>query len=1140
MDDGDRARIETFLTTWQDSQGNERANYQTFFVDLCDALGVDRPPPKGNVADDPYCFDKDIRVYHPSGKVTAGYIDFYKADCFLVEAKQGSDRSGKGTAKRGTATYQKAMEKAFVQAIAYTRNLPNKPPFVLTCDIGWGFQLWTGFNGDYGGYAARQDIDLAALQQADTFDLFVDIFTNPEKRNPEKIAAQVTREVASDLAALTKTLEGQHDPEAVALFLMRCIFTMFAEDVGLLKEQIFTQALESRWVETPKQFKPEVEALWRAMNEGTDFGFHGTLLRFNGGLFHEPTAFPLSTAQLEVMLAAAKRDWQNVEPAIFGTLLERALDPKERSKLGAHYTPRSYVERLVRPVVMEPLQEQWQLVQAEVKQLLGDAPEPKPSQTKKAVAALEAFLTELRQVRILDPACGTGNFLYVTLDLIKQLESEVLKRLEDITGQSQLRLDIDQVNPSQFLGIEINPRAATIADLVIWIGYLQWHFRRFGNLPPVEPVLREYQNIENRDAVLAYDGKELDVDPKTGKVRTRWGGKMMTHPVTGEEVPDPSDQVTIYRYLNPRPAEWPEADYVVSNPPFIGKIYMRESLGDGYAEALRQTYKAIPDSVDLVMYWWEQAANLNRQGEILRFGFISTNSISQTYNRRVIKSHLGRKSKPLGLFFAIPDHPWVDSQDGAAIRISMTAAALNIKSGNLTEVVSETDEQAEEKFIEFRPKHGLITPSLTVGIDLQALLPLKANEGMACVGYQLTGQGFVVTKNTARTMDSDFGKEESNIWPLLSGRDITQRNRELFAIDLFGWGLEKVKREKPEIFQWILDRVKPEREQNNNPTLRERWWTFEKNRNTFRPALETIQRVIATSLTSKHRFFVFSPAKTIADSTTVLFALPDAYFLGVLSSHIHRYWALKAGGTLEDRPRYIKTLCFDPFPFPDPTPDQKAKIRELGERLDAHRKQVQAAHADITITSMYNLLEKLRAGEPFTDKDRDYNNRALVSTLKQIHDELDEAVFAAYGWEPTLSDEEILEKLVALNAERAEEERNGLVRWLRPEYQAPDEVVETQQTIAGVAQPEPVAVAPVEQQKLPRSFKEQLAAVRNLLRSQGGEWTLEQVVAQFKNASRKKKAIQECLESLEELGIVATHEEEGATRWYLAELQQAG
>ena len=189
---------------------------------------------------------------------------------------------------------------------------------------------------------------------------------------------------------------------------------------------------------------------------------------------------------------------------------------------------------------------------------------------------------------------------------------------------------------------------------------------------------------------------------------------------------------------------------------------------------------------------------------------------------------------------------------------------------------------------------------------------------------------------------------------------------------------------------------------------------------------------------------------------------------------------------------------------------------------------------------MYNLLEKLRAGEPFTDKDRDYNNRALVSTLKQIHDELDEAVFAAYGWEPTLSDEEILEKLVALNAERAEEERNGLVRWLRPEYQAPDEVVETQQTIAGVAQPEPVAVAPVEQQKLPRSFKEQLAAVRNLLRSQGGEWTLEQVVAQFKNASRKKKAIQECLDSLEELGIVAAHGEEGATRWYLAELQQAG
>jgi hypothetical protein len=485
MTPSDAARIEQFITRWQNSSGNERANYQMFFSELCDALGVKRPDVKGSVAGDPYCFDKDITIYHPSGKKTPGYIDFYKADHFLIEAKQGSEKSGKGTAKRGTNSYLKAMEAAFVQAIAYTRNLPSKPPFLLTCDIGDHFELWMGFSGDYGGYGARQDIGLTALRKPEIFDLFVDIFTDPQKRNPEKIAAKVTREVAADLAELSKRLEGLHEPEDVAHFLMRCIFTMFAEDVGLLKEHLFTDALETRWLTNPNSFKPEVEALWQAMNDGTSFGFYGRLLKFNGGLFAEARAFELTADQLQVLLTAAKREWKDVEPAIFGTLLERALDSKERSKLGAHYTPRSYVERLVRPVVMEPLREQWDLVQGEVKQILGDVEkEPTATQKKKAIAALEGFLTELRQVRILDPACGSGNFLYVTLDLIKQLESEVLRRLEDVTGQAQLRLDIDQVNPSQFLGIELNPRAAAIADLVIWIGYLQWHFRRLATFLP--------------------------------------------------------------------------------------------------------------------------------------------------------------------------------------------------------------------------------------------------------------------------------------------------------------------------------------------------------------------------------------------------------------------------------------------------------------------------------------------------------------------------------------------------------------------------------------------------------------------------------------------------------------------------------
>ncbi|HEY9890410.1 MAG TPA: DNA methyltransferase [Candidatus Sericytochromatia bacterium] len=1130
MNQADLDRVETFLERWQGSRGNERANYQLFFTELCDALGVQRPLDKGRVAGDPYCFDKDVKIFHPSGKVSPGFIDFFKAEHFVIEAKQGGTASGKGTAKRGTTSYLKEMEKAFVQAVAYTRSLESKPPFILTCDIGDHFELWQGFNQDYGGYGARQEIPLAHLRKPEVFELFVDIFSNPQKRNPQKIAAQVTREVAADLAELAKRMETQHNLQQVATFLMRCIFTMFAEDVGLLKEKLFTQALETRWLPNPKTFKPEVETLWQAMTDGTSFSLHGRLLRFNGGLFADSTAFELTTKQLEVLLQAAKRDWQKVEPAIFGTLLERALDAKERSKLGAHYTPRSYVERLVRPVVLEPLQERWVEVQAEAKKLLdnGDL-EPTAAQKKKAVAVLEGFLQELREVKILDPACGSGNFLYVTLDLLKGLESEVLRRLEDVTGQAQLKLDIDQVNPSQFLGIEINPRASAIADLVIWIGYLKWHFKRFGNIPPVEPVLREYKNIECRDAVLAYDGKELDIDPTTNKPRTRWGGRIIKHLVTGEDVPDPSDQIPIYRYINPRPAVWlppqpsslklrltkgeKERVYIVSNPPFIGNARMREMLGDGYAETLRKVYKYVPDTVDFVMYWWHKAAELVRAGNVERFGLITTNSIRQARLRSVIEFHLTQKN-PLQLIFAIPDHPW--AAQAAAVRISMMGAELanNIpKILQLGTVIAESEadnpeETADQVEIEWQ-NAGQIFSNLRAGVDVTKTRRLLSNQELASQGFVLGGAGFIVSENIQEALNLEI------IYPFITGRDLSQTPEKHYTIDANQLLEEELRLKYPETYQWLLENVKPERDINNDPKLRREWWKYRRSNASIRNGIKNLNRYIATTRTAKHRVFQFLPSNVMVESGIVIIFLEDAYFLGVLSSQLHIRWSIAAGGWMGvgNDPVYNHACCFYPFPFPNPTPEQKQKIRDLGERLDAHRKRVQSQHPDVTITGMYNLLEKMRSNEPFSEKDREYNNKALVSTLKQIHDELDAAVFEAYGWQQNLSNDQILEQLVALNAERAEEERNGLIRWLRPEYQAPEtmraqSLAPIQGMIEGL-ETEEAAPIPIEQQPLPKKFKEQLAAIRDLLRTSGSEWTLEQIVAQFKGATRSKKAISE-------------------------------
>jgi very-short-patch-repair endonuclease len=1373
MNESDTGRIQNFLKKWLGSEGNERANYQTFFGDLCVALGVEGPPPKGSVEGDRYCFDKNIKFYTEKAETTR-YADFYKEGHFLVEAKQGSTDSSKGHGKRGTKTYKDAMQKAFNQAksYAFNRMLPTLPPFLMTCDIGSHFEVWEGFSGEYGSYGARKQINLNDLAQPEVFDRFVAIFTDPQSLNPEKYRARVTREVAAELAKLSRWLEEQgREPHETANFLMRCIFTMFAEDVELLKGEVFTKALRDRWIPNPHTFKPEIEALWQTMNTGGTFGFEH-ILRFNGSFFEDATAFELPKAQLEVLYAAAAKDWSEVEPAIFGTLLERALEKKERSRLGAHYTPRSYVERLVRPVVMEPLRQQWDEVELELKRILETTAgqEPTAAQRKKAEQEIQDFLAQLRQVRILDPACGTGNFLYVTLDLLKGLEQEAIARLVDIAGEVQLGLE--QINPSQFLGIEINPRAAAIAELVIWIGYLQWYFKRYGNAAPPEPVLQAFGNIENRDAVLAYDGMVPDVDAKTGEVRTRWGGRMMRHPVTGEEVPDPSDRVVIYRYLNARAAVWPEADYVVSNPPFIGNSRMRDALGDGYAEILRGVYPDVSEAVDFVMYWWHKAGNLTQKGQINKFGFITTNTISQVRQRKVIDSQIN-SSRPLQISFAIPDHPWVDGE--ADVRIAMTAAEIESSNNSIVrigrilgEIKGMTPEESAENIeIEWR-NTGKIFGNLKTGVDVTRVSTLKCGHGLCCPGMKLHGKGFLLEPNNIHVVEKEV------VFSYLNGRDLLQKSRNLSIIDLYPLSSIEASQKYPRAYQWIHENVKPERDTNRNIAIRETWWLYGRTRSELRDAIHGLERYIATVETSKHEVFVFLESNIIPDNKLICIALEDAYFLGILSSKVHGWWALAAGGRLGvgNDPVYSKTTCFDPFPFPDPTPEQKQKIRELGDRLDTHRKQVQAAHPEITITGMYNLLEKLRAGQPFTDGDRDYNNKALVSTLKQIHDELDVVVLEAYGWDDLVQmlspsplaplpkvegnrivppsplgrragdegqievdnpenlvashtlgpspltplpagegnrkeinpdwdsefsqlagrwrqipeallqrvrqlrqqqtpaekflwellrdrrfldakfrrqhtlgpyiadfychkahlvieldgaihqtqaprdrdrnqwmqangltvlrfpndavyqktvevlnaiaevispsplaplpetqgnqimppsplgrragdegksmndkslDEIILERLVALNAERAAEERNGLIRWLRPEYQAPDQAKPTQTTLEGVGVEEETAiVAPVEQQKWPTQPKAQLAAIRDLLRTSSGEWTALQIASQFtgRNTQKKLDAVTENCDRLEWFGLLIQREEAGVSYWQYAELQQ--
>lgn len=1139
--------VDTFISRWKPSGGSEMANFQTFANELTDLLGVERPKVSdvdGDYLD--YRFERPVTFAH-TGRNNRGRIDLYRKGCFILEAKQGGNRARPqdadqlallaekdapkqqaGHGRRGSAKWDDTMLKARNQADGYARAVSREdgwPPFLLIVDVGHVIEVYADFSRAGQGYSQFPDgnryrIRLEDLRDGEIRELLRTIWTNPFSLDPSLKAARVTREIAEHLAILGRSFEAQgHDGETVARFLMRCLFSMFAEDVELIPKDSFTDLLK-RLRGHPEHAAPALQGLWETMNTG---GFSQVLMtdlkRFNGGLFKEADALPLDRVQLSLLIEAAEADWKQVEPAIFGTLLERALDKRQRHKLGAHYTPRAYVERLVTPTIMEPLRADWKDVQAAVQRLMADGRED------EARAEVHGFHRRLCEIRVLDPACGSGNFLYVALEMMKRLEGEVTALLEELgEDQASLGLSGHTVDPHQFLGIELNPWAAAVAELVLWIGYLQWHFRTHGKASPSEPVLRDFKNIENRDAVLEWSGRKPRLDAE-GKPVTRWDGvTTMRHPVTGEEVPDPQARIQVFDYEKPKPAKWPEATFIVGNPPFIGASRLRESLGDGYAEALWAAYPKMPQSADLVMFWWDKAALAARgfdprKGKgTRRFGLITTNSLRQTFNRRVLEPHLNDPKKPLSLVFAIPDHPWVDTLYGAAVRIAMTVGVAGSRAGQLLTIATESRDRddVDGRIVTFEHQIGKIFANLQIGADVAGSSILLANAGLAYRGIQLIGSGFIVSRTEAKSLGlGDIPGAEKHIRNYRNGRDMTATPRNVMVIDLFGLTEAQVRSHFPAIYQHILDKVKPERDLNNRESYKLNWWIHGEPRRDLRPALAGLPRFVTTVETMKHRVFQFLDADILPDNKLVVLALHGADSLAVLSSRFHLVWSLAAGSWLGvgNDPVYAKTKCFDPFPFPDSTEAQRATLNALGEELEAHRKRQQAEHPTLTLTQMYNVLEKLRAGEAIEGKDREIYEQGLVGILKDIHDRIDGAVAQAYGWPADLSDEEILIRLVDLNKERAAEEAAGHIRWLRPDYQNPQG--RQAQARGGQAELDVGAAAARDKAPWPKALPEQIAAVREAL-AELGEASPQQIARRFQRA--RSASVTPLLESLAALG----------------------
>jgi hypothetical protein len=613
---------------------------------------------------------------------------------------------------------------------------------------------------------------------------------------------------------------------------------------------------------------------------------------------------------------------------------------------------------------------------------------------------------------------------------------------------------------------------------------------------------------------------------------------------------------------------------------------MRDALGDGYTEALRKAWKGdVPESADFVMFWWQKAASEVVLGRCKQFGFITTNSIHQTFNRRVIEPFLAEAKKPLHLAYAIPDHPWIDSADGAAVRIAMTVAAPGKATGQLDKVITEIAHEDGENEVTLSTSEGSLAANLQVGADIGSCSALQANANIVSRGVQTIGEGFVLTFEETEELRASNPDVGNHIRPYLNGKDLTDKPRRVSVIDFFGLSEADALRIAPGCFQRLLTLVRPHRLQNSRASYRNNWWILGEPQPALRIQMEGLHRVIVTPVTAKHRFFVFLDTATLPDQALNTICIDDAFFLAVLSSQLHVVWSLAAGGRLGmgNDPRYNNTRCFEPFPFPALEEGAlKQRIRDLGERLDAHRKRQQALHPDLTLTGLYNVLEKLRSlvvppsggseglrtvvpplggaleiPEPpkggttmpspaaLTPKEREIHDQGLVSVLKQIHDDLDAAVLEAYGWTDLATaatppadllaqggpaaealEQQLLTRLVSLNHERAAEEQRGHIRYLRPDYQAPDQVSGSKSQVSSES-PLPLEDAELETPNLkletqvwPADLPAQVTTLRKLLSVHGPD--AETLSACFGRKSQKRSdQITAILATLRALGHLA-------------------
>ncbi len=853
------------------------------------------------------------------------------------------------------------LDKAYEQLLRYRDALHN-PPLLIVSDIN-NIVIRT----NYTNLPTRTiTLTLDDLLTADGLHTLKTVFFNPEQLKPKETIESVTQEAARQFSTLANVLRKfGEEPQTVAHFLIRLLFCLFAEDIGLLPEKLFPRLLEQTR-RNSKQFADVLQQLFRAMNTGGFFGAD-KILHFNGGLFDDDSVLQLDSDAMDIIGNIDGLDWGAIKPSIFGTLFERGLDPGKRSQLGAHYTSEEDILLIVEPVLMAPLRREWEGLKVECQKLKVEADgltgKKRAAALEKIGKTLRAFADKIAATTVLDPACGSGNFLYVALRLLLDLQNDVLSFSDELgLGRPYIT-----VTPAQLYGIETNEYAHELAQMTIQIGYIQW-LRDNGYGSPAEPILKQTKNILKMDAILA---------PQV----------TVTSEVT---VTSP-----------PREPEWPPVDVIIGNPPFLGSQKMRRELGNEYVENLWKLYgDRIPNSSDLVCYWFEKARAMVETGKVKRVGLLATQAIRSGNNRKSLE----RIKETGSIFWAESDRDWV--LDGASVRVSM----IGFDNGDEREFVLDGDDTDS------------INADLSSATDLTKAIALIENQN---IGFRSDEKGgpFDIDDTLAQKMLSTpnpNGRPNSDvIRQYFNANDITNRWSGSWIID-FGVDMpleQAALYESP--FEYIKKVVKPVRDESRVQKEKEYWWLHRRPAPDMRQAIKNLSRFIGTPRVAKHRIFIWLDSQIIPDSRVYVFAKEEDYFIGILHSRIHEIWALATSSRhgVGNDPTYNLTTCFETFPFPwapgtEPKNDPRVRAiseaaKELVEQRDRWLKPEQ-----VTVTSEVTVT---------SDKKRTltnlYNQRP--TWLDLAHKKLDEAVFAAYGWKSDLSDEEILEKLLALNLHRA-------------------------------------------------------------------------------------------------------------------------